>query len=355
MSGMINSKKFDIAIKHRNWQVALAETFSVLSCASPGEVVSIVGPSRAGKSLLIRKVAEMMFGKCRFVDTGLMDAVVVEAVNAGPHGSFSTKAFTQRMLEAVKHPLFTIKGQDLDDVIAMQKMDRATEATLRIALENAIRERRVQFLFIDEAQHIRYASKDAQAAHAYMDSLKCLAQTTGIVLVLVGAYPILDMLKNSPHLLGRNHQVHFPRYHANAEDIYYFAQILNTYSGMLSLAPCVGDLKHVAEDLYEGSFGCIGLLKAWLKRVDSVASYQGTPITRELLMSKRLSDVDLAEIGAEIQLGEKSLRRSSLSRQGQKDTTGASRAEKKKTKAKPFQKKPVRRKPGNRTEVPEHE
>jgi hypothetical protein len=349
MSGIINSKKFDVAIKHRNWLLALTETFSVLSCASPGEVVSIVGPSRAGKSLLIRKVVEMMFGDNRFAVTGFMDAIVVEAVNAGPHGSFSTKAFTQRMLEAVKHPLFTIKGKGLDDIIAMQKMDRATEATLRIALENAMRERQVQFLFIDEAQHIRYASKDAQAAHAYMDSLKCLAQTTGVVLVLVGAYPILDMLKNSPHLLGRNHQVHFPRYRVNPEDILAFGEILSKYSEMLNLAPSVEDLMVLAEDLYEGSFGCIGLLKAWLKRVDSIASFQNIPITRELLMAKRLSDMDLAEIGSEIQQGEKSLRRSSLSGREEVKPKASSSGVKKKPKAKPFQKKPVRYKSGNRT------
>lgn len=51
-------------------------------------------------------------------------------MNAGPHGGFSTKAFTHRMLEAVKHPLLSIKGHNLDDLLAMQKwiapMDRCT-------------------------------------------------------------------------------------------------------------------------------------------------------------------------------------------------------------------------------------
>lgn len=356
MSGTIDSRKFDIAIPHRNWQRALTEAFAILICASPGEVVCITGPSRAGKSLLIRRLIQMLFGEIRFDETGLLPAVVVEAVNAGPHGGFSTKAFTQRLLESVKHPLFSMKGQDLDDLLAMQKMDRSTEATLRVALEHALIARGTKYLFIDEAQHVKYASRDAQASHAVMDSWKCLAQTTGLVLVLVGAYPVLDIVKNSPHLLGRNHQVHFPRYHANREDIVAFGQLLQKYSEFLNLDESLTSLNDVAELMYEGSLGCIGLLKAWLKRTDAVASYHNVPVSEELLRSKRLTDMDLREISAEIRDGEKWLARTSSSK-GAGNTqhtapTTKGKTEGKKKKGKPFQRNPARHTAGNRTEVP---
>lgn len=356
MSGSIDMGKFDIAIPHRNWQRALAEAFAVLACASPGEVVCITGPSRAGKSLLIRRLVQMLFGDNRFDETGVLQAVIVEAVNAGPHGGFSTKAFTQRLLEAVKHPLFSMKGHDLDDLLAMQKMDRSTEATLRVALEYALMARGTKYLFIDEAQHVRYASRDAQAAFAVMDSWKCLAQTTGIVLVLVGAYPVLDIIKNSPHLLGRNHQIHFPRYHATREDILAFAQLLQKYTELMNLHDSLNSLTDLAELLYEGTLGCIGLLKAWLKRVDAVASFQNIPVDENLLRSMRLTDMDLREIGAEIRAGEQCLVRTS----GAKNAGCASvspirgrNAASKKPKNKPFQKKPVRSTAGNRTEPPD--
>lgn len=356
MSGSINSSKFDVAIPHRNWQCALADAFAVLSCASPGEVVCITGPSRAGKSLLIHRLIQMLFGESHFDETGLLPAVVVEAVNAGPHGGFSTKAFTQRLLESVKHPLFSMKGHDLEDLIAMQKMDRSTEATLRVALEHALIARQTKYLFIDEAQHVRYASKDAQASFAVMDSWKCLAQTTGLVLVLVGAYPILDIVKNSPHLLGRNHQVHFPRYHANREDIVAFGQLLQKYSEFLSLDESLTSLNDVAELMYEGSLGCIGLLKAWLKRTDAVASYNNVPVSEELLRSKRLTDMDLREISAEIRGGEKWLARTSSSTgtgsNYHASATVKAKVEVKKKKGKPFQRNPARHAAGNRTQVP---
>lgn len=353
MSGTIEPGKFDVAIPHRNWQRALADAFAVLTCASPGEVVCITGPSRAGKSLLIRRLIQMLFGESRFDETGLLPAVVVEAVNAGPHGGFSTKAFTQRLLESVKHPLFSMKGQDLDDLLAMQKMDRSTEATLRVALEHALIARETKYLFIDEAQHVQYASRDAQASFAVMDSWKCLAQTTGLVLVLVGAYPILNIVKNSPHLLGRNHQVHFPRYLANREDIVAFGQLLQKYSEFIDLDKSLTSLNDIAELMYEGSLGCIGLLKAWLKRADAVASYHNVPVSEGLLRSKRLTDLDLREIADEILVGEECLVRTSASKRvgGAANTSSAEKGIPggKKKKGKPFQRNPTRQTAGNRT------
>lgn len=256
----------------------------------------------------------------------------------------------------MKHPLFSMRGHDLDDLLAMQKMDRSTEATLRVALEYAIIARGTRYLFVDEAQHVKYAGRDIQASFAVMDSWKCLAQTTGVVLVLVGAYPVLDIISNSPHLLGRNHQVHFPRYYASREDIVAFGQILQKYTELLHLDQSVTSLADLAELMYEGSLGCIGLLKAWLKRVDAVASFRGVAVDEKLLRSMRLTDLDLRKIGAEIRVGEESLARTSTpkatGRSGDKSTPTTKNSTPDNSKGKPFQKKPTRSSAGNRTEVP---
>lgn len=352
MFGEFNSSKYDIPIPHRNWKRALAESFCVLSCASPGEVVCITGPSRAGKSLLIHRLIQMLFEDSQYDQTGHLPAVVVEAVNSGSHGSFSTKAFTQRMLEAVKHPLFSMRGQDLDDILAMQKMDRSTEATLRITLEHAFVARGVKFLFVDEAQHIKYASKDTRAAFAVMDSLKCLAQTVGLVIIFVGAYPILDILAKSPHLVGRKHQIHFPRYHATKDDIDAFAQMLQSYSVLMDLDPSLHSLVDITELIYEGSLGCIGLLKAWLKRTEAIASINKQKVNANILRQTRLTDLDLQSIKAEILSGEKSLRKSSIvkSKAGESRTPSSVRAKKS---SKPFQRKPVRETARNRVDPEE--
>ena len=346
MFGSYDSKKFDIAISHRNWKRAISEAFYILSCASPGDVICITGPSRAGKSSLILKLIEMLFGNHCYEDTGTMPAVVVRAINAGNNGAFSTKAFTLRALEAVKHPLFSIQGENLEDFLAMQKMDRSTEATMRIALEKAFEARKTRFLFIDEAQHVKYVGGDVQAAFAVLDSWKCLAESVGLVLVVVGAYPVVDIVARSPHLVGRKHQIHFPRYQATEKDISSFAELLATYSDIVDLDDSMSSLVDAAELMYEGSMGCIGLLKAWLKRADAIAKIDGKPIDAGLLRETRLTDLDLKSIKAEILAGERSLIKSSISSARSNERKEPHSPPK--NKSKPFQRKPTRETAGNR-------
>ncbi len=125
----------EIKIAHRNWQVALSQAFALLVSVTPGEVVCITGASRSGKSKLIEELCALLCGDNRFSETGLLPVVVVEAVNTGPNGTFSTKSFTQRMLEAVNHPILSMSQMEVDDPFTYQKMDRSTEGALRAALE----------------------------------------------------------------------------------------------------------------------------------------------------------------------------------------------------------------------------
>ena len=333
----------NFCIDHRNWTEALSEAFALLTCASPGEVVCITGPSRAGKSRLIYKLIDLLFGEDYDKDPFVIPCVVVEAVNSGPNGSFSTKSFTQRMLKAVNHPVLSI-ADDNEDYFAYHKLERSTEGTLRLALERAFVARQTKYLFIDEAQHARYTSKNTHAAHAVLDSWKCLAQTSGLVLVIVGAYPVLDILRNSPHMLGRKHQVHLPRYQMTVEDIKHFSKIVAVYDKYLTISDDMsGSLKAVCEMLYEGSLGCIGLLSAWLLRAEARGQISGSGITLELLKKARLSNADLAEIEREILTGEQGL----LS--GSKKKLPAQKSRNRKSPVKPFQRKPKRLEPGHRS------
>ncbi len=332
----------NFCIDHRNWTEALSEAFSLLVCANPGEVVCITGPSRAGKSKLIRKLIELLFDKDHDSDPFVMPCVVVEAVNSGPNGSFSTKAFTQRMLKAVNHPVLSITD-DNEDYFAYQKLERTTEATLRLALERAFVARQTKYLFIDEAQHARYASK-SMAAHAVLDSWKCLAQTSDLVLVLVGAYPILDILRNSPHMLGRKHQVHLPRYQMTSEDIKEFSKIIAVYEGRLSISDSLGgSFRQVRELLYNGSLGCIGLLSAWLLRAEARGLITGSGITKPLLEKTMPPNADRHEIEREILEGERSLS-CSIPRAPKKAAPVRNSAP-----SKPFQKKQKRLAPKHRS------
>jgi len=338
-------QSIDIQIPHRNWERALSESFALLIAAQPGDVVCIAGPSRAGKTRLIQELCRLITGGVSYEENGKMSAVVVEAANTGPNGTFSTKSFIHRMLEEVKHPIYSTANVDIENPFAYQKMTRVTEAQLRLALERALIWRGTKYLFIDEAQHAKYAAKRSHAGHAIMDSWKCLAQSVGIVLVIVGAYPVLDILRDSPHLLGRKHQVHFPRYHETLDDLYEFALILAHYDQVIEIGSGVQTLQEFNELLYAGSLGCIGLLRGWLTRATAIASIRGNGVTRDILVETIISNSDLKKIAFEIRYGEKVIGGGSFS-EYKKELI----KDKCINNNKPFKRKPKRFKKNNRTD-----
>lgn len=337
-----------LKIKHRNWQVAVAESFALLTVLRPGEVLCITGPSRAGKTRLIDELKYLLCGEDKFDETGLMPAVVVDTDNTGPNGTFSTKEFTRRMLDAVRHPILSIVDERIEDTIAFQKFERTTEAVLRRSLESAFRRRKTRYLFIDEAQHARYTTRGAQGPFAVMDSWKCLAKAAQLVLIVVGAYPILDILHNSPHLLGRKYQVHFPRYQAIPEDLEEFARILAAFDPLVEKDGSLSSLLDQAELLYSGSFGCIGLLQKWLLAASALGMARSCPVSVDILREARPPKTELESIAAEILEGERYLAHGdfTLAENTGKQSSPASAY---KRTRKPFQRNPKRLKPKNRT------
>lgn len=344
----------DIQVPHRNWNNALAESFALLVAAQPGDVVCITGPSRTGKTRLKSELCKLLSGDGKFEDTGYMACVEVEAANTGPNGTFSTKFFMHRMLEAIKHPIFSTANTDFNNPDSYQRLMRASEAQLRLAFERGLIWRKARYLIIDEAQHAKYSSKGTHAGHALMDSWKCLAQATNTILVIVGAYPILEILRGSPHLLGRKHQVHLQRYYETIEDLEEFGLILAHYDQVVELGKGVNSLQDYIEILYEGTFGCIGLLRGWLTRSNAISKLRGGGITKKILLESILSRSDLKDIWIEIAQGEKLIDKSDhylLNDNAQQISIESGENNVPKNKLKPFKRKPKRIKKDNRTDT----
>lgn len=341
-AAQVIAKLNNTKIFHRNWRLALSESFAAISLASPGDVVCITGPSRAGKTRLINELSGLLCGEENFERDGLLPVVIVDAENTGPHGKFSTKAFTLKMLQAVRHPVYSNIGANLAEDYSRNKAERSTESTLRIALENAFRNRRTRFLIIDEAQHVRYVGRDSQGGCAVMDSWKCLAKTCGLVLVVVGAYPILQVIGNSAHLIGRKTQIHLPRYYATDEDLAEFGHILATYDQIIADIATDRVLAQSAEMLYHGSLGCIGLLRNLLGRAAARSHATGDSISEKMLNEIMFSKADLAAISEEIYQGENLLEADDLLKQPSRNPPSTQK------RVKPFQRKPKRYSPGNR-------
>lgn len=340
--------KLNVKIAHRNWKTALAEAFALILVAEPGEVICITGPSRIGKSRLIRELMALLCGDNDYRKTGLMPAISVRATNGGTNGTFSTKDFAQRLLNAIDHPLLSNESRDIEDLFLYHKTDRTTEASMKSAFERALVNRKTKYLFIDEAQHASYAATANKAPYAVMDSWKCLAEATGVVLVVVGAYPVLNILGNSPHIVGRKKQVEFPRYRLENGDEYAFCEVVDSFGSLLNLDQSIERLSQCAELLYEGSFGCIGLLKSWLAHASVMSQLEGLPITRNTLAKTMKSDYDRKAIWDEIEMGEKFLETSTLYEPNFKKRQKVERSNLK-PKTKPFRRKPTRHPAGNRT------
>ena len=160
---------------------------------------------------------------------------------------------------------------------------------------------------MDETQHIYYATKGAQAPSAIMDSHKCLAEDSGVVLVYIGAYPILDIIEKSKHLTGRKHDIHFTRYFSNDDDLHEFAKILLAYEEIMELHAEIPSLVEHIKMLHVGSLGCIGLLSAWLKRASAFALASNQKVTVKLLKETALSNSTLDGLASEIYIGEEKM------------------------------------------------
>lgn len=336
-------------LPHINWVNAFDDALAMLTMAEPGEVISIVGPSGVGKSSLISSLTKAMFLNGNEV-SGTMNYICIVAGNFGTNGSFSSKSFLLQMLDALEHPVFSISGEVLPTKASDYSFTRSTEHTLKLALEKALTYRGIKYIFVDEAQHIKYTVNSKASAAGALDSWKCIAQTVGVVLVIVGTYPLLDTMKDSPHFLRRKHQVHFPRYKQEEQDIAAFFLILRTYEKMLGGKVIDGLLVDNGQLLFEQCLGCIGILKNILQGALALADFNESEITIDLLKSRFHSEYELSHMLEEMTAGEKLLS-PSLSVEDKTDLNidkSDSTSKRKKARSKPFQANPRRRSKGNR-------
>ncbi len=323
-----------LKVSHRMWSESLEMAYIHLLSASAGDLIAITGPSRAGKSELVEELGGLFNSSKRFNENGLMPFVAIEAENDGQYGAFSTKSLILRLLEEIQHPIF-----GTEEFQESQKVTRSSEKMLRTGLVRFLKLRKTKYLVIDEAQHIRYAGKDVNASIAVLDSWKCLAKRAGVVLVVVGAYPLLEVIRNSRHLIGRKSLVDMSRYKNNLEDLKEFAAIVQQYGGIIGEAEIFLDNLEI---LHVGSLGCIGLLKRWLLDVLKHCEVMNQEVSREVLIDVSSTDDDLKELLVEIVDGEKLLESNIFEKytKVRKSTRGNSPRAKKKYK--PGKRKPAR-------------
>ncbi|HLX33816.1 MAG TPA: ATP-binding protein [Candidatus Limnocylindrales bacterium] len=294
---------------HPNLLRADAKVRAFVDAPAGSAVLLTFGPTGAGKTTLVRRVAEKITeqqAEALALDPQRHPPLVFDCP-ASTGGNFSWSEFLIRGLEALLEPAAASKRLVPED--PKLPIDRArlrNVGDLRRAFVGAVRARRPAAIFVDEASQLTGVGS-GQRLLAQLDFIKSLADATESVFVLAGTYE-LQALRNLSGQLGRRCQeVHFERYRLDdPADQRTFASVLKTFAREL---PMDGGLVLAdPEWVYLRTAGCVGTLKQWLLRALAAALEEGTEIKRRHLEATALSVHALQAIAAEIQLGENALR-----------------------------------------------
>jgi len=340
------TEKINFKISHKYWENTLKDLHLSLTMASPGDVISVVGASRTGKSRLIKSTIDMItppqygpgdrFGNCLYM----------RVMNGGRNGTFCSKFFYWNLLSQLKHPVYSEK-LGVKDLASMYS--RTSEAALHAAFMKAIEYLPILYIFLDEAQHVKYTPNAKIGPHAVMDAWKTMAEEANIVLVLTGSYYLLDIMKGSGHLLGREDTILMPRYSSSNDDLNEYAAIIHQIEKKLPDMVITESLTKYTRFIQEYSFGCIGLLRIWMIRAYKYSRLNNKTIDIDVLIETRPTDQKLKTIGEEIHYGEMLLRNDGALSQSEEIYIPSGKKIKKSS-IKPFKVKPRRYETNNRGE-----
>ena len=226
----------------------------------------------------------------RALDEPFIEEVIYREVGTSPNGKKATSG----------------RGR-----ASTKPLDEAPE--LRWAVEKALAKRRVLAICFDEAQHLM-ANGETEDLKRCWDWLKSLSNTTGVLFVLAGPYPLLKFRRVSSQAARRSTDVHFPRYQLDsAEDCSAFQGALLALLKQACQAVSGREAKKAELQLlmdhwplfYRGCLGCVGVLKDWLVRTVSAALRKGDArLTLERVREQELVEASLADIAADIVAGE---------------------------------------------------
>jgi len=189
-------------------------------------------------------------------------------------------------------------------------------AELRHVYEDAIAQRGVRTVLLDEAQHLLKVSSSTRLIDQ-LDWLKSMTNTTGVLHVLIGTYELLALRNLSGQTARPGLEIHFPRYQFQHEpDQHDFQGALLT---LLRQVPLEVDEKALLQQwpyFYERSIGCVGVLKDWLVRaVAATLTDRQSIVTFARLQEYALPEAQCESMAMEAASGEQELHYTASRRQ----------------------------------------
>lgn len=315
-SAMERLKYFEQKIvAHPRLKEVYEALLQAIALPTSGSLIFVFGPTGVGKTTLRLRVEQQLTEAALTTltqDPSRIPVAGIEAI-APESGQFNWKDFYKRALASLDEPLiadkveYGIQGIRRDNQGRLVFRYTLATTELRRALEQCLLYRRPTAFIVDEAQHLKKVSRGRRLLDQ-MDTLKSLANVTDTVHVLIGTYELLGLTNLSAQLSRRSLEIHFPRYRPDwPDDVEAFKSILLTFQRHLPLAE-EPDLVNLYDYLYEGSVGCVGVLKEWLNRA-LAAALQDKLSTLPLTYLEKTAEPtrNLLRMAREIKEGEEAL------------------------------------------------
>jgi len=325
----IVSKLRSTVVPHPNFVLTHDRLFNLSAIAQPGSVIVVVGPTRVGKTYLSHELIKNLVDPKKQNGSSTVPIARIEA-STTDNGFISTRYILLQFLRAIRHPFYVDGGP----IVRM----RDTESTLRRQTVAGLSARGTEYLIVDEAHHL-LRTKSTRSAEGVLDSVKCLGNETGCIVIVIGGYELLKYLFHSAHLNGRMTVLEFSNYGVDADDLREFDRLLVTLDEWLPWARGFS-LYHFRDHIYEGSLGCYGQLVHW--SLSALAEMQSQNCQRlklrHFLATRRLEQVQT--IKNDIELGKSLLADFTLKRD--KHEQAAVPVQSPIRRGKPFHRRPAR-------------
>lgn len=349
-------------IGHRNFKEAHEELFGLVSFASGISIYAVVGPPGAGKSRIAEELEVALTGPAKGENVvELFRAFLYTECVTQSDGFFLWSDYYTRSLMELNEPCIDQKRRPTPEEVAFLHGDTwprsitKRDAALRLAFENTLRRRQVKWLAMDDAHVLTYVRRE-KAYLGQAETLKSLANTSHVILILSGTYQLLDLLGLNSQLRRRTHVIHLAPYDGTEkEDMKEFSKTLRTLITKLKVQLEM-DFEDFAVFIFMNSQGCIGAAHDLVTRAATfahIAARKGgeDKITASMLQKCQLSDEDRNTLIDDIRTGREKLARFKQENETQKTSKSKRSGPKKEGVVKDVKKKKKGRRVGRRSPV----